>query len=80
MIGHCNGRSPADTKKAPCLLSNMRVRIRQTDVKMASLILGTKRHPLWLLRSRPDQVSRALMRGDPPSWALYLSLHRLSTV
>ena len=36
------------------------------DTKMASLILGTARTPVWLLRSRPDQVSGARMRGDPP--------------
>ena len=36
---------------------------------MASLILGTERLPLWLLRSRPDQVHRAFMRGDPPELA-----------
>ena len=34
---------------------------------MASLILGTAETPVWLLRSRPDQVSGDSMRGDPPS-------------
>lgn len=43
-----------------------RARTKLAGMKMASLVLGTESIPPWLLRSRPDQVSRALMRGDPP--------------
>lgn len=32
---------------------------------MTSLTLGTGRKRLWLLRSRPDQIGRATMRGGP---------------
>jgi len=33
--------------------------------KGTSLTLGTGGKRLWLLRSRPDQVDRATMRGGP---------------
>ena len=45
---------------------------KAAGAKMASLILGTADTPVWLLRSRPDQVSGDRMRGDPPSPQLYV--------
>lgn len=35
--------------------------------KEASLVYGTCRKWLWLLRSRPDQVGHATMRRGPPT-------------
>jgi hypothetical protein len=37
-------------------------------MKEASLVCGTWSEQPWLLRSRPDQVSRAPMRRGPPGW------------
>ena len=39
---------------------------RTTKRKEASLVYGTCRKWLWLLRSRPDQVDHATMRRGPP--------------
>src|SRR5580698_1136650 len=38
---------------------------KQKKAKVTSPTLGTGRKRLWLLRSRPDQVDRATMRGGP---------------
>jgi len=39
--------------------------MRREKRRGTSLTLGTGRKRLWLLRSRPDQVDRATMRGGP---------------
>src|SRR5205814_9459217 len=39
----------------------------------ASLVLGTAGNPLWLLRSRPDQVHGTNVRGGPPKSILSAS-------
>ena len=38
---------------------------KEEKAKVTSPTLGTGRKRLWLLRSRPDQVDRATMRGGP---------------
>ena len=39
--------------------------MQERKEKGTSLTLGTGGKRLWLLRSRPDQVDRATMRGGP---------------
>src|SRR6266850_3087246 len=46
--------------------------------KEASLVLGTAGTPLWLLRSRPDQVHGTCMRGGPPRSILSAELDQLA--
>ena len=49
-----------------CLIRRSTTKNSIEEKEVASLILGTTFTPLWLLRSRPDQVHGECMRGDPP--------------
>ena len=57
--------------------------MRKGSVRWTSLTLGTGGKRLWLLRSRPDQVDRATMRGGPserhctPERGRAQNLHRM---
>jgi len=48
------------------------------SAEKASLDLGTCGTPLWLLRSRPDQIHGAPVRGGPPSSMIRAVRHRNS--